>query len=95
MLQQKNPDDFVLATGNTHSVKEFIEIVFSKLEIPLTWKGKGINEVAINSNSGKTVIQIDPYYFRPTEVDILVGDASKANKVLVGSQNLALWINRI
>ena len=82
MLQQKNPDDFVLATGNTYSVKEFIEIVFSKLEIPLTWKGKGINEVAINSNSGKTVIQIDPYYFRPTEVDILVGDASKANEVL-------------
>ena len=82
VLQNNLPNDYVLATGKTYSVKDFIDIVFKKLEIPLVWKGKGINEKGLNPNDGSILIEIDPYYFRPTEVDILVGDASKAKKEL-------------
>ena len=87
MLQQEVPDDFVLATGETHSVKEFIEIIFQKLNLPLEWKGKGLDEKGFNPETGNTYIEIDPYYFRPTEVDLLLGDPSKAIKELNWKRN--------
>jgi GDPmannose 4,6-dehydratase len=82
MLQADRPDDYVIATGETHSVREFAELVFGRLDIPLVWKGAGVDEKGIDSRSGKTVIEIDPRYFRPAEVDLLLGDASKAKKEL-------------
>jgi GDPmannose 4,6-dehydratase len=78
MLQQDKADDYVLATGETHSVKEFIELVFKELNLPIAWKGSGIEETGYNPNTNQTYIKIDPYYFRPTEVDLLIGDPSKA-----------------
>lgn len=82
MLQQKTADDFVIATGETHSIREFIEICCQKLGINLKWKGKGINEVGIDKDTKKTIIKIDSKYFRPTEVDFLLGDSSKAKRIL-------------
>ncbi|MBI1888708.1 MAG: GDP-mannose 4,6-dehydratase, partial [Candidatus Spechtbacteria bacterium] len=82
MLQQKTPKDYVIATGETHTVKEFAELAFKELGIHIAWRGKGINEKGVNQQNGKTIIVIDPYYFRPTEVDSLVGDYSKAKKEL-------------
>lgn len=82
MLQLKTPEDFVIATGEHHSVRDLIELVFEFFNINLIWKGKGVNEVGINKNNNKILVKIDPYYFRPTEVDILVGDPSKAKKKL-------------
>ena len=82
ILQQPAPDDYVLATGETRSVREFIEIAFAHLDHGIVWHGKGVDEVGINSRSGKVVVRIDPRYFRPTEVDLLVGDAAKAKAKL-------------
>lgn len=82
MLQQDKADDYVLATGETHSVKEFIELIFKSINLPLAWKGSGIDEIGYNPNTNQTYIEIDPYYFRPTEVDLLLGDPSKAEKQL-------------
>jgi GDPmannose 4,6-dehydratase len=82
MLQAKKPDDFVLATGETHTVREFVEESCKLLGIDLVWKGKGLKEKGIDKKSGKTIIEIDPRYFRPAEVDVLLGDPSKAKKVL-------------
>lgn len=82
MLQQKQADDFVLATGKKISVRRFIELAFDEAGIKLDWKGKGVNEKGINAKTGKTIIEIDEKYFRPTEVDLLIGDASKAKKQL-------------
>jgi len=82
MLQQEKPQDYVLATGESHTVKEFVELVFNELGMPLIWEGKGLDEHAINKKTGKAVVRIDPYYFRPAEVDELLGDASKARKEL-------------
>jgi len=82
MLQQEKPDDYVLATNETHTVREFIEIVSKRLGFEIKWKGKGINETGIDKKTGKTIIKIDPVYFRPTEVDLLIGDASKAKKIM-------------
>ncbi len=82
MLQQDKPDDYVLATGETHTVREFVEHAFRELGITVEWKGHGKEEVGIDAKSGKIVVKIDPNYFRPTEVDILLGDASKAKKEL-------------
>ncbi len=82
MLQQTEADDFVLATGKKISVKRFVELAFSEIGIELEWKGKGVDEKAFNLANGKIVVEIDPKYFRPTEVDLLIGDASKAKKVL-------------
>lgn len=81
-LQQKKPDDYVLATNETHSVREFIEESAKCLDIDLVWKGKGVDEKGIDKKTGKTIIEIDPTYFRPAEVDLLIGDASKAKKEL-------------
>ena len=82
MLQQDKPDDFVLATGKNHTIREFCELAFSELGINIEWQGKGINEVGINAQSGYQVIGIDEKYYRPTEVDQLLGDPTKAKKEL-------------
>ena len=81
MLQQENPDDFVIATGETHSVREFVELSFAEIGINIAWEGEGINEIGYDKNTGKELILIDPRYFRPAEVDILIGDCSKAYNV--------------
>lgn len=82
MLQQKTPDDFVLATGETHSVREFVEEACKVAKIKLKWKGKKEKEVGIDENTKKIIIRIDPRYYRPTEVDLLLGDPTKAAKEL-------------
>src|SRR6201995_2159527 len=82
ILQADAPDDFVLATGETRSVREFVELAFAEVGRSVAWRGKGVEETGIDKKSGKTVVRIDPSYFRPTEVDLLVGDASKARQKL-------------
>lgn len=82
ILQQPEPEDFVLATGETHSVRYFCEKAFSEVGIELVWEGEGVDERGINRATGEVIIRIDPRYFRPTEVDLLLGDASKARQVL-------------
>jgi GDPmannose 4,6-dehydratase len=82
MLQQDKPRDYVIATGEAHSVRELVEETCKALEIEIEWKGEGINEIGIDKKTGKTIIEIDPEYFRPTEVDLLIGDGSKAEKEL-------------
>ncbi len=82
MLQQEKPDDYVIATGETHTVREFVEESCKVLGMEIEWKGKGLEEKGIDKKTGKTIIEIDPMYFRPTEVELLLGDASKAKKVL-------------
>jgi len=81
MLQQKKPEDFVIATGKQYTVKQFINLVCKELEIKIKWKGKGLKEKAYD-NKGQAIIKIDKSYFRPTEVDSLLGDASKARRIL-------------
>jgi GDPmannose 4,6-dehydratase len=78
MLQQETPDDFVIATGEQHSVREFIESAARELGIAIKWEGSGIDERGTNAANGKTIVCVDPHYFRPTEVDTLLGDPSKA-----------------
>ena len=82
ILQHHEPDDFVISTGETHTVREFVEEVARNLDLPLVWQGEGINERGINKKTGKVLVEIDPRYFRPNEVDLLLGDSSKARKVL-------------
>jgi GDPmannose 4,6-dehydratase len=82
MLQQETPDDYIIATGETNSVKDFVNMAFTDVGINLDWKGKDIEEKAIDNDTGKTIVEIDPVYFRPTEVDLLIGDPSKAIKKL-------------
>jgi GDPmannose 4,6-dehydratase len=82
ILQQEQPDDYVLATGKMHSVREFVEVAFAQIGRSIAWRGSGRDEQGIDSHSGTTVVAIDPRYFRPTEVDHLVGDATKARRCL-------------
>ncbi len=82
IVQQQEPDDYVLATGETHSVREFVELAFAEVGRKIEWHGKGIDEAGIDSSTGDTVVRIDLRYFRPTEVDFLQGDPSKAKRVL-------------
>ncbi|HML77880.1 GDP-mannose 4,6-dehydratase [Geobacter sulfurreducens] len=82
MLQQQEADDFVVATGEAWSVREFAVRVFARLGMPLEWQGKGVHEKGIDANSGKIVIEIDPRYFRPAEVDLLLGDSAKVRRQL-------------
>lgn len=82
MLQQEEPKDFVIATGVTNTVREFCKLAFKEVNINLEFTGEGVNEYAIDSESGKTLIKVDPQYFRPTEVDLLIGDPSEAKKHL-------------
>ena len=82
MLQQSTPEDYVIATGETHTVREFAEITFRELGMPLEWKGSGAGEQGIVRGTGKVVLTVDPRYYRPTEVDLLIGDYSKAKRQL-------------
>ena len=82
MLQQDEPDDFVIATGEQHSVREFVEVAARELGIAIKWEGSGINEKGINPANEKTLVAVDPTYFRPTEVDTLLGDPTKAKEKL-------------
>ncbi len=82
ILQQEKPDDYVLATGETHSVREFVEQAFACVDRRIVWRGEGIDEVGVDLRSGKTLVCVDPNYFRPTEVDLLLGDAAKAREKL-------------
>jgi GDPmannose 4,6-dehydratase len=82
MLQQKEPEDYVIATGITTSIRDFVSMAFKEAEIPLIWKGVGINEKGIDDLTGKILVEIDPRYFRPSEVDLLIGDSSKARTKL-------------
>jgi GDPmannose 4,6-dehydratase len=99
MLQQEKPEDFVIATGKQHSVREFVEIAANELNMNIEWKGSGVNEVGalvndVQSNSGRNehiIIRIDPIYFRPTEVETLLGDASKAEKELGWTPKISFY----
>jgi GDPmannose 4,6-dehydratase len=82
MLQQPTPDDFVLATGETHTVREFVERSCRCAGIPIVWRGTGDQEQGLDANTGRVLIEIDPRYYRPTEVDLLLGDPAKAQAVL-------------
>jgi len=82
ILQQDEPDDYVLATGEAHSVREFVERAFARVGRSIEWRGKGANERGIEAKTGEVRIEIDPRYFRPTEVDLLIGDPSKAHQKL-------------
>ena len=82
MLQHSAPDDFILATGKTHSIKEFVEKAFEYVNISLQWEGEGINEKAINKKTGEVCIKINPDFFRPAEVNVVCGDATKAKTIL-------------
>lgn len=82
ILQQDHPEDYVIATGQTRSVREFIELAFNHVGIKINWQGKDVNEVGLDSKTGKVLVSIDSKYFRPTEVDLLIGDPTKAEKNL-------------
>jgi GDPmannose 4,6-dehydratase len=82
MLQQDTADDYVLATGEMHTVREFIEHAFALVDMPIAWEGKAEDEIGIDKNSGKTIVRIDPQYYRPAEVEQLLGDPTKAREKL-------------
>jgi GDPmannose 4,6-dehydratase len=81
MLQAEKPDDYVIATGETHSVREFCDIAFAHIGLPIKWQGRGVEERGLGPD-GRVLIEVDPNYFRPAEVDLLLGDASKAEREL-------------
>ncbi len=82
MLQQPEPDDYVIATGENHTVREFVETAFNRIGLEIEWSGNGVNEKGINRASGRTLIKVDPQFFRPAEVEVLKGDYSKAKEKL-------------
>jgi GDPmannose 4,6-dehydratase len=82
MLQQPKPEDYVIATGEQYSVRTFVERAAAELGIAINWNGSGLEEHAVNADTGHTVVRVDPRYFRPAEVDTLLGDASKARREL-------------
>ena len=82
MLQTEAPEDFVIATGEAHSVREFVEKAFAEVGMAIAWEGSGVDEVGRDADSGRILVRIDPRYFRPTEVDFLLGDPEKARKLL-------------
>ncbi|WP_368270049.1 GDP-mannose 4,6-dehydratase [Enterocloster clostridioformis] len=82
MLQQETPDDFVIATNETRTVREFVETAFKVAGISIRWEGNGVNEIGINEENGKTVVRVNPQFFRPAEVEILIGNPEKADKTL-------------
>ena len=81
MLQQEKPEDFVIATGETHEVREFVSLAFAEAGIQITWQGEGVNEKGLDQD-GRILVEVDPRYFRPTEVELLLGDATKAQQKL-------------
>lgn len=82
MLQQDKADDYVVATGETRTVREFVELAFGHVGIDIEWKGEGIDEIGVDKATGKTIVKINPKFFRPAEVDVLLGDPAKADKIL-------------
>jgi len=82
MLQQPQPDDYILATGKRHSVRTFVEKAFREVGTKIAWQGAGVNETGIDSKTGRILVEVDPRYFRPTEVDLLIGDPTKAREKL-------------
>jgi GDPmannose 4,6-dehydratase len=82
MLQQDEPDDYVMATGETHSVREFVELAFAEVGRRIEWRGQGVDETGVDAATNEVLIRIDPLYFRPTEVDLLLGDATKIREKL-------------
>lgn len=82
ILQQDKPEDFVLATGETHTVREFVEAAFNEVDIKIEWRGSGVDEKGYCSKTGKILVDVNPKFFRPAEVDLLLGDPSKAEKIL-------------
>lgn len=82
MLQCEEPQDFVIATGECHSVREFVELAFAEVGIDLRWIGEGINEKGINNSTGQVIVEVNPEFFRPTEVDLLLGDPTRARTIL-------------
>lgn len=82
IVQQPEPDDYVLATGETHSVRAFVEMAFAHIGRDIAWSGKGVDEIGIDKKSGAVLVRVDPAYFRPTEVDLLLGDPTKAREKL-------------
>ncbi len=82
MLQQDKPDDYVIATNETRTVREFVTIAFEHAGIDLEWQGKGIDEIGIDKSNGKTIVKVNPEFFRPAEVDILLGNPQKAENIL-------------
>ncbi len=90
MMQQETPDDFVLATGETHTVRHFCSLAFARAGIDLEWTGSGIEEKGLEKKSGKVLVEVDPRYFRPTEVDLLIGNPAKAREKLGWKHTIAL-----
>ena len=90
MLQQEQPDDYVLATGRTNSVREFVEMAFRETGVAIAWEGEGVKERGLCAKTGKVLVEVDPRYFRPTEVDLLLGDPSKAKAKLGWSATTSL-----
>jgi GDPmannose 4,6-dehydratase len=90
MMQQNSPDDFVLATGETHTVRKFCSLAFAKAGFELEWKGSGVEEKGFDAKTGKVLVEIDPRYFRPTEVELLIGNPTKARTVLGWSHRCSL-----
>jgi GDPmannose 4,6-dehydratase len=88
ILQQEQPDDYVLATGETHTIREFVELAFKEVGIELVWAGKDVDETATDVATGKVVLRINPEFFRPAEVDILLGDPAKAETKLGWKRNV-------
>ena len=82
ILQQEKPDDFVIATGEYHTVRDFCSLAFKTLGVNLRWEGEGVNEKGIDTATGKVLVEVDPKYFRPAEVDQLLGDPTKAKTQL-------------
>lgn len=82
MLQQEEADDFVLATGVKYTVRQFCDFAFGEVGIEVEWKGEGVNEIGVNKANGETIVEVDPRYFRPAEVELLVGDPTKAKEKL-------------
>ncbi len=82
IVQQDQPGDFVLATGETHSVREFVELAFARVGRAVEWRGEGVGEQGVDAETGDVLVEIDPRYFRPTEVDLLLGDPTKAREQL-------------
>ncbi|MEA2039585.1 MAG: GDP-mannose 4,6-dehydratase, partial [Thermodesulfobacteriota bacterium] len=82
MLQQEEPRDYVIATGEAHSVREFVEKAFKEVGITIAWEGNSVNETGRDNRTGEVFVRVDPRYFRPTEVDFLLGDPSKARSEL-------------
>ena len=82
MLQQDKADDFVIATGETRSIRDFVEVAFNHIDVKIKWQGKAENEIGIDEKTGKTLVKVNPQFYRPAEVELLLGDPSKAEKVL-------------